>query len=67
MKTDNKPLFTLTAEEVEIVKNTMELQRKMALELADALEPEIQHTETTLDNLLNRIKKWENEVQKQGK
>ena len=57
----SKPLFTLTAEEVEKVKIAIELQREMALELADALDPEVQHTETTLDNILNRIRQWQDE------
>lgn len=55
-----EPLFTLTAEEVEIVKVTLEGLKEFAL----AIDPNLDLSkEPIAENLLARIKEWE-EIQK---
>ena len=68
---DNKPLFTLTAEEVEIVRlalighcsdidNIITLQAISGFELKN--EKEIMRLYKTGHNLLDRLKQWQDEI-----
>lgn len=58
---DNKPLFTLTAEEVELVIDSLEFSREMAIGIIEAMKGPGVEVNTRFDNLLNRIKQWQDE------
>ena len=54
------PLITLTPEEVGIVKDALESSQYIAIQILTAYDDSIP-TNTKFDNLLNRIKQWQEE------
>lgn len=65
--TYRQPQFTLTAEEVGVVKSALlflgqEVDAKIHyLESYGKKRPELSKTDETIDNLLTRIKQWQDE------
>ena len=61
------PIFELTAEEVEMVKNTLEGLKALSIAIREAynigMNKNSNHEDIDFiaDNLLNRIKQWQDE------
>ena len=75
MNSDTEPLFTLTADEVVIAEKLFIVAKKWGQYMyEDDLKKGNAHDALlslsifkNAENFLNRIKKWQDEVQKQGK
>lgn len=64
MKADNKPLFTLTAEEVELTKQALMLAKNQIIESYvrfPAIEAYLVKERDKIFKLLDRIKQWQDE------